>query len=693
MKLSELLFKKRQILFFVLFSFLSSLSAQKFPCDGRLMVINAFGNGNVYSLKIDRQNLTCTTGEPLVELETPLHIWNPEAIGYRWKNQTFYGTILYQSSTHIDLFSIDKDGNFAINYVSGPELEDAFAMISGCVSNDQQHLLLIENLRESPNQASPPDPTRPNLLHKINLESGNYEFETIMLHGIAASDTVGIFSGDIAIDPVTGIGYSIDVYTRRMVTIDLNSGEVDNASYPPINFEAFGGTIPGSLFFDSFNRLYGLSHKYFSDNIPEESHLYEFDKETGTIINAFNFYPPSDTAKFDDGCSCPFTVALEKELKTASLRQCQATQAVIRAAFLNEEILEPVNFRDSFPPGVEIQEVLYNPYGGSVSGIGTHILEIEGLQPRHGVDSIIVEVFIPEQMAGGDYYCQASISGLDLSEMGDSRTSAYSDYLPSPAYNDATPFSLTELVSLSPALSFEICEGESRAIRPLENTQGLGFLWEDGSTADSLVVNKPGLYDVTIDTGCETFDYTVEVTQSELSVDLGGDLPMLFGETAALTPVVQSSSPIVSYLWNSSDTAALSCLHCPTNELAPLQGMATVSLQVINESNCTAADEITITVDRPVYVPTAFSPNGDGRNDCFMIHTPAETELEYFRVYGRWGGLVWESKDGSTNSSEYSWDGTSGGKVVAVGLYTWSARLLYADGQKAELSGEVSLIR
>ncbi len=658
------------------------------------MIINGYGNANVYPIVIDRENGVSGVGQPIVERETPLQTWNPESYGYRWKDSTFYGTILFQGIEYIDLFSLNINGAFSNIDVSSPNLEDGSKILSGCLSNDQRYLVIIENRSLPPTQGGGYDPTLPALLHKINLETGSYAFdETIMLYGSADSDTLGVFIRDIAMDPVSGLGYSYDSYTGKMITIDLETGVVDNVSYPQLDFSPYGGITPNGLFFDAFNRLYGIAHDMYYQF--EGSYLYEFDKSNGTIAHAYPFTPPSDTSKIYDGCSCPMTVAIEKALGQEELRPCQTTEAVIKIAFMNQAVLaNPASLRDSFPIGVEIQEVLYNPYGGQVTGIGTNMLDIQGLQPKFGVDSIIVRLSVAEQMPGGAYTCQASLYDINLSEMGDSRTSIYSDYLPSPAYNDATPFSVTPFEELEPRLSFQKCEGLPVVLRLFENTNGLSFHWEDGSTADTLSVSVSGLYDVSVNTGCEELNYTIEVTDNILQVNLGPDQQLHFGEVLTVMPDLQNSSPISSYLWSSTDTAALSCLVCPIAEVLPIQTTATLSLLVTDENGCTVEDKMAITVERPVYAPTAFSPNGDGSNDYFTLLTPVDVELVSFRVFDRWGGLLWEQKNGATNRTSHSWDGRSpNGEQIPSGLYLWSARLEYPDGFMQELSGEVSLMR
>jgi gliding motility-associated-like protein len=278
--------------------------------------------------------------------------------------------------------------------------------------------------------------------------------------------------------------------------------------------------------------------------------------------------------------------------------------------------------------------------------------------------------------------------------MGDERTAILSDYLPTPAFNDATPFSVTELEALAPILSYEKCEDASLTLRPFENTAGLNFLWENGATSDTLEVSDARFYDVTVDTGCESFEYTIEVKENLLSVDLGQDQALLFGESIVLSPSIQHSRPLTEYLWSSTDTSSLSCSICPTVEVMPTQTTSTVSLRVEDENGCVAEGEMELVLERPVYAPTAFSPNDDGRNDYFAILTPSRVTMEYLRIYDRWGGLVWEAKNGYTNSIEYGWNGKfNSNTAISTGVYLWSARLIYPDGLSQELSGEVSLVR
>lgn len=90
-----------------------------------------------------------------------------------------------------------------------------------------------------------------------------------------------------------------------------------------------------------------------------------------------------------------------------------------------------------------------------------------------------------------------------------------------------------------------------------------------------------------------------------------------------------------------------------------------------------------------VYVPNAFSPNGDGANDVFRPYLQFGAPLAYeLRVFDRWGGLVFESQDYNTG-----WDGMRLSEPMNVGAYAYQLRIVQADGTLIERSGEIYLMR
>ncbi len=92
-----------------------------------------------------------------------------------------------------------------------------------------------------------------------------------------------------------------------------------------------------------------------------------------------------------------------------------------------------------------------------------------------------------------------------------------------------------------------------------------------------------------------------------------------------------------------------------------------------------------------VYVPNAFSPNGDGVNDVFMIQGAEDlVSVLSLNIYTRWGNQVYSS---SPSSYEKVWDGTSNGTMADTGIYVCEAVVLMDDNKERTIYGDVVLIR
>ena len=89
-----------------------------------------------------------------------------------------------------------------------------------------------------------------------------------------------------------------------------------------------------------------------------------------------------------------------------------------------------------------------------------------------------------------------------------------------------------------------------------------------------------------------------------------------------------------------------------------------------------------------IYVPTGFTPNGDGKNDKFKPFTVGITKLNYFRVYNRWGRLVF-----STANFNEGWDGRLGGVDQPASTFVWMVQGVTRDGKVITKKGIVTLIR
>jgi gliding motility-associated-like protein len=112
---------------------------------------------------------------------------------------------------------------------------------------------------------------------------------------------------------------------------------------------------------------------------------------------------------------------------------------------------------------------------------------------------------------------------------------------------------------------------------------------------------------------------------------------------------------------------------------------------IFNEPDCLDSAFVTVRVFKTnpqVFVPTAFSPNGDGKNDVFRPVTAGMSKFEYFRVYNRWGQPVF-----STTTDGHGWDGKINGKEQSSGTFVWLVRGVDYLGKVFSAKGTVTLIR
>lgn len=112
---------------------------------------------------------------------------------------------------------------------------------------------------------------------------------------------------------------------------------------------------------------------------------------------------------------------------------------------------------------------------------------------------------------------------------------------------------------------------------------------------------------------------------------------------------------------------------------------------VANEAGCIDSASLLVKVflsNPRIFVPTAFTPNNDGNNDVFRIIPVGMNRINWFRVYNRWGQLVFQSMDGRTG-----WDGRINGALQGTGTYVWLVQGIDFSGKIFMDKGTVTLIR
>jgi gliding motility-associated-like protein len=117
------------------------------------------------------------------------------------------------------------------------------------------------------------------------------------------------------------------------------------------------------------------------------------------------------------------------------------------------------------------------------------------------------------------------------------------------------------------------------------------------------------------------------------------------------------------------------------------------TITLSSDNGCKVVDTLLVFVPTTVpgsdiFVPKAWSPNKDGHNDQLRPLCVNIKELYYFRIFNRWGQLLFE-----TNQIGKGWDGIFNGTEQVQDVYTWTVEALGEDGKKYKRSGNSILLR
>lgn len=113
-----------------------------------------------------------------------------------------------------------------------------------------------------------------------------------------------------------------------------------------------------------------------------------------------------------------------------------------------------------------------------------------------------------------------------------------------------------------------------------------------------------------------------------------------------------------------------------------------------NRVDCIAYDSVEVTIIKDFFVPTLFSPNGDGKNESFAVIGSGVEQLK-LSVYDGRGNVVWQAN--SSGEAKRGWDGSYKGRPLPPGNYAWELKGIFEDGSQLHFenkrSGFITLIR
>lgn len=245
-----------------------------------------------------------------------------------------------------------------------------------------------------------------------------------------------------------------------------------------------------------------------------------------------------------------------------------------------------------------------------------------------------------------------------------------------------------------------VCVNQTILLKGISNFNGaVNYMWTyDGTPiqqgADfTMVWESPGKHYFTLQLefeGCKTppIKDSIEVIALPIAqIDVMGST---YCHEDTITVSANTDNANVSYTWSPEHYFRDGLSNQGSSVKVFVSGPGYLVLEVKNNYGCRNFDSIQIQTKQccDIFVPNAFSPNGDGRNDEFLLQTITRQDLEEFAIYNRYGQRVF-----ITDNMEKGWDGRHKGKDCDVAVYFYYIKFTCKDGTKMNKKGEVHLVR
>ncbi len=245
-----------------------------------------------------------------------------------------------------------------------------------------------------------------------------------------------------------------------------------------------------------------------------------------------------------------------------------------------------------------------------------------------------------------------------------------------------------------------ICAGNSTTLTVANTNPAIPFtyVWSPdslivGTTVGNTVVANPNITQYVYVTASSATGCVVE---DSILIYVGNIPDGLVNASASETTVAEGSTVTLlgqpsgySYSWSPTDGLA----NPNAQNTAALVEETTIYTLEVTDGICTKSDTVevktfTFICGEPfIYIPNAFSPDGDGQNDILYVRGALIEEM-VFRVYDRWGELVFESFDRTSG-----WDGDFRGKPLDPDSYDYYLKVTCVDEVESIITGNVTLLR
>lgn len=203
----------------------------------------------------------------------------------------------------------------------------------------------------------------------------------------------------------------------------------------------------------------------------------------------------------------------------------------------------------------------------------------------------------------------------------------------------------------------------------------------------------PGPYSLAIRdaNGCGGEETLFVDEPADWRIDLPVDTTLPYGSPYSLQAIITGQPQgMPGILW--SDDQCPGCLARILALTDPLYLQVTAT----DDLGCIRSDEIRlqVRVDRNIYIPNVFSPNGDGLNDRFLISADATIDqIASLLIFDRWGNAVFHAENFAPNDPAHAWDGSFRGQPLQPAVFAYRVIVSYVDGREGVFFGDVTLLR
>jgi gliding motility-associated-like protein len=223
-------------------------------------------------------------------------------------------------------------------------------------------------------------------------------------------------------------------------------------------------------------------------------------------------------------------------------------------------------------------------------------------------------------------------------------------------------------------------------------TSPYSYLWSNGQNSNPATTLCAGNYSVTVSdqNNCKAYQSaSVSIDYIYQNVQVWADDDTIWDSQS--TVLHTTSIPGVGYLWSPSAWLNDPALSSPT--ATPPPGTYWYQIVLDDGNGCIYTDSLKIVVldvfcyEPYIFIPNAFSPDGDGYNDVLYVRGVFIEELELL-IFDRWGSLVFE-----TRNQEIGWDGTYKGKKLDPGVFAYYLKITCYNQMLFTKKGNITLIR